>query len=332
MATTEELVALVEATEGGIRLEAARQLATHELSPAHAARVAGLFTTIVGDEWDIRWPLHIAARGLVAISRAPARDHGLATWDAASERALATVEATADPLRAEILTGAIEDAIAAGVSLDPRLRTWCERWADRDDVLGSSSRLAIAGFRHRAGEDVRPAVYRVDLGEGDEPPFPFAIAGVPIDSERDLDRAPRPPGLAYFRHQFGGYACLHETWLGYGVALPPQLADRVRELAAPLWGTRGESLTAAQLEPWAPLFQGAPYEGWEALMISRTLPPLPRLGGWPVLEFTHPWRDYVELAGAPVALGDSFGDANVTALRALGLGEPGVAILWGNSD
>ncbi len=358
-AATRELVDFFLDGDPGTRLEIARALARRVLPVDVRSRVAALILddSLEGAESFVRWPLAIAAQALL---------------DQPAEEAFALAEpllhvnASSRPFdrwRAEVLVGAVEQALAdrsalvdKTVVVDPRFRSLCEQLQRNDPSLANVAAQAIDGFRHFDGEDVEPVARTVSLGEDDDPPFPFLIAGFPVETweqRKEINAVlctlarGRPPGLAWFEHQYGGLACLQAQILGYGVVAPdaPPFAGVLAALSEAWWETRGESMTPPDLYAWSGRLAGLlPPEGAEsgaeALLVSGPCAPIQTLGGYEVLGFGYkgaPWRSYVDAGFEPdITRRGPYGDAHERMLlhmgEALGLGRPRVVLLWGNSD
>lgn len=360
--------ALVDFFDGGdelVRFTAAQALAGREVPPDLRARVAAV---IFGEELDrepmrAHWPLRCAARAL--LDQPAAR----AFSEAAPLLQITSSSSRYARVRAEVLLGAVEDRLVRCASLaatgsaelgrclpDARFRAIAADVARADPSLSPVATMVIDGFRHFAGEDVSPIARHVGLGEGDDKPFPFLVAGFVVATRAQqeaitvaLEPLARgaPEGLCWFEHQYGGYSCLQATLVGYGVVLPddPSTSAAIAAVAETWNFTHGEPMTPPDLVEWsnrlgAVLQPEGVMTGAEALLVSHPCAPLGVLAGLEVLCFGKalaPWHSYVDL-GVRQEVGRCgvYTEAHEGVLlrlgAALGLGRPSVALLWGNSD
>jgi hypothetical protein len=197
------------------------------------------------------------------------------------------------------------------------------------------------------------AVIDVDLGEDDDPPFPFLVAGFVAGenvAEADLLAAfarrvaGMPPGACVYRHQYGGLTCHQATLVGYGVDVPADDAVRtaIAEIIARWWESFGEPIEPRELQRWqralGTMLPGGVRGGEEAFLRSLEGPPISCLRGLPVVRPVPdlPGELRMELPGeGQVTLAGVYGDEHERALQQVGedVGTtPIVALLWGNSD
>lgn len=328
---TRALVALTEDEDEAIALEAARALLPRSLPPSLGERID---STNIGES-VAHWLYACAAKAILddAPDRAYAR--------LAPHLEPRAIETSLGRIRAEQILGQLEKRLAASWRSrvvpppDPRFLAVCES-------LGELGSYVHTAFVVMAGGEPDPSPRNIELGEDDDPPFPFLIAGFALPS-RDAPRvAHAAPNLCFFRHQYGGLACLHDTFLGFAVVPPPTVvaSERVRRLRDACWDPYGEAFTEPELREWSEAFEGFPSfeRGAEAMLVSRECDPISVLRGLDVLAFgtnEPPWRRWVDLTLTPdVTPSGVYGDAHDAALAALGLGlgRPRIIYLWGNSD
>jgi hypothetical protein len=196
--------------------------------------------------------------------------------------------------------------------------------------------------RPRSQRAIPPHLLGVDLGQDDDPPFPFAIAGYALDGATPAAFDGAPAGLVIYHHQYGGLSCLQATWVGFGLVIPAAHRPAIDAVARAWSDTRGEPMPPGERTAWstrlAAVFPAGIDTAHEALIVG-TGPGLATLRGFPILlpQPPAPWRQWMAL-GSPddVAIGDGLSDVHERALAALGeqlgAGLPRIAILWGNSD
>jgi hypothetical protein len=301
-----ELVELVERGEPSVRLKAARAVDGQHLPTELRRRLAQLwFEEIGADEQLARWIYRRAAEALLA-------DDDGAAFTAAAPR----LDAASSQRRAGALLSALEHRLAAyhagalATAPDRRWRPACEALIGAaDEELNVRAQLTSRAFATIAGEPLPPTLRTVELGEGDDPPFPLFVAGFGVGFDMVVDDQPLPPGtpegLSVFEDQFGGLACLHERMVGYAIPLPPVIS------ASEAWGrlcsvwrdTQGEEMTAPDRAEWhaalAPLLPLPPLtHGFEALIWTAPCEPCDVLGGLDVLAFGRrvPWRRRIDLS------------------------------------
>lgn len=360
---TRALVALLEHDQPSVRLEAARAIFPRPLPNDVRAQVAaylrfapkGMAPEI--DEQLLRWVYACAAKAALEQpqERAFAEIAPLLEANAAGR--------TAGRVRTEKILVQLEEKLSScwktgvrqhdGAFPDPRFVAIAE-WIhvnSTEESLRCMARLVIDGFRFLEGSATEPVFKHVELGGDADAPFPFFIAGFVAPREDASASVERdrlaPAGLCCFEHQFGGLSCLHESLLGYGVAIPPNLqsSEPLRRLRQALFESLGEPMTEAELKQYRDALGGpAPFpeleRGNEALLVSQECEPMETLRDARVLSFgcaNAPWRPRVDLSVDPdVSTGGPFTEAHAAALsrlgEALGLGRPRIAYLWGNSD
>jgi hypothetical protein len=358
-AATRELVDFFVDGDDGTRREVARALAKRTLPDDVRARVAALILddTFDGAEGVNRWGLTVAAQALLALPVEEAFALAEPLLDVtASSRSF-------DLQRAETIVIALEALLALWSTqadevwfVDHSFRRLCEQIRQDDSWLAHMAAQAIDGFRHFDGEAVEPIARNVSLGEDGDPPFPFLVAGFPVETlaqRTEIETAlgavarGRPPGLAWFHHQYGGYACLQERILGYGVVPPAgaPFAEVLAALSETCMGSFGDPMTEPELLVWSGRLAGIlPPEGAargaEALLVSPPCAPIHTLAGRDVLGFGYegaPWRRDIDMGFEPDLrpvgpYQDDHERVLVSVGEALGLGRPRVALLWGNSD
>ncbi len=268
--------------------------------------------------------------------------------------------------RAWFVLGEIEDCLAVASTLrgpererampDPRFRALCEplQQSHQEDLRYLATKV-VKGFRYFQGEEVRPALSYVWLGQGDTPPFPFLVAGFRMDGgARGLTGAweesgPIPPeGLCWFDHQYGGYTCSQAAFLGYGVVAPdtPRTSAALEELVRTSFGTWGEEMTSEERSAWAERLSDVlpppgVEQGFEGMLLGHPGAPLHTLRGADVLGFgttRAPWRGVVHTSAhdPDIVRCGRYDEAHEQVLTSLGqtfgLGKPRIIVLWGNSD
>jgi hypothetical protein len=361
-AATRELATFFEHLDLSVKADAARSLFPRLRPEDLRERVADLPGIVrFEDRASLEgWPLRFAAMALLSQDPRKAfeeaepllRMPALAT--SMGERiGAALLSGLEDMLdQASVLTGTERERAMP----DPRFRALCEDLQKSHEALRFMATLVVDGFRYFGGEYVRPPARYVDLGEDEDPPFPFLVAGFPIEDsakEREVEAAlaarghTGPTGLCWFEHQYGGYSCLQATFLGYGVRLPgsPSALATLQELMRTWYGTHGEPMTAPELaERGASLRDFLPppgaESGAEGVLIGYPGAPLQCLRDAEVLEFgatRAPWRPRTDVGHDPDIIPcGRYGEAHEQRLVSLGytldLGAPRVIILWGNSD
>ncbi len=265
--------------------------------------------------------------------------------------------------RARALLRTIEDAIGTASvedreeddedapAIDPRWRAPVEALVDVREI-GDVALAAAKALRWLTGDFELPRVVSVNLGEGDDEPFPFFVAGfeLPYGFVLDEARLASIPGTARvhsFAHQCGGYACHQASFLGIAVRAPAGLfaADPAAALADAWLDSHGEPMTDPDLEEWTRAIRAhvavpAFASGQEAILVTVACFPAASLRGLSTLHFrarARPWEG-VHFYGPPPAIEDAgpYDDAHDASLAelgdALGLGRPRIILLWGNSD
>ncbi len=185
----------------------------------------------------------------------------------------------------------------------------------------------------------------VELGEHDDPPFPFLVIGFERDPH-EPPIGPLPDGVYAFQHQYAGYSVWNTLLVGYGVALPASFeADEdVRRLLQSCIGTSGE-LPAVDRGAFEDalarhLRRRVRFEsGCEALLLGEPDPICASVLGLPSLRFVSlgaPWRPIYADRPGQVTSGEPLSASHVKALVALGerlgQGAPRIMLVWGNSD
>jgi hypothetical protein len=362
-AATRELVAFLEHDQPSVRLEAARAIFPRHLPMDLRAHVGAYLRYAPEDlppeveDQLLRWLYSCAAK---AVLEAPPER---AFAEMAPLLEASALESKAGRLRAEQIFLQLEEKLAwcwkarvrqhDAALPDPRFLAVCESVCASSD--GESIRflthLVIDGFRFLEGKAIEPVFKHVELGEDGDVPFPFLIAGFVLRQEDPIASVERdrwvPASVCCFYHQFGGLGCLHETLVGYGVAVPPNLQDSepLRRLREAWFESQGEPITHPELQEWHKALGGPesfpPLErGNEALLVSHECEPVKALRDLRVLSFgsaNAPWRPRIDLSVDPdVSIGGAYTETHDAALLrlggALGLGRPRIIYLWGNSD
>lgn len=361
-AATRELATFFENLDLSVKVAAARDLFPRLPPEDLRRRVADLPGNVrLGDGASLEgWPLRFAAAALLS------QDASKAFQDA---EPLLRMPALGTPPGERIgaaLLSMLENRLDHTATLtgterelampDLRFRALCEDLQKSHEELRFMATLVVDGFRYFQGEYVRPPARYVDLGEDEDPPFPFLVAGFPIEDsakEREVEAALAaeghvgPTGLCWFEHQYGGYSCLQGTFLGYGVRLPdsPSALAALQEVIRTWYGTQGGLMTAPELaECSARLSDFLPPQGAESgaegVLIGYPGAPLQRLRGAEVLEFgatRAPWRPRTDVGHDPdITPCGRYDEAHEQRLMSLGhalrLGQPRLILLWGNSD
>lgn len=195
------------------------------------------------------------------------------------------------------------------------------------------------------------SVLKVELDEGETPPFPFLIAGFIVDEpvgreillaafERRI--ATMPPGVSEYRHQYDGHACKQASLVGYGVDVPDDPAVRAGiQRIISTWGKVGGHTITGGLgtsEVLRTMLPGGSGVGHEALLRSAKGAPISCLRGRPIVRPIPeaPGDRKVEiLSSEQVTLEGSYSDEHERVLQEVGAevgATPIVALLWGNSD
>lgn len=336
---TRALVTLLEDEDEAIALEAARAVHPRSVPPDLRARVGALLAATPAEYHLTRWLYSCAAK---AVLEEPPERAFATLAPLLEEHAL---ETNAGRIRAEKILGEIEEKLASSWRAkaarvpDYRFLAVCESLSTRasTEELRDLASFVRGAFLVLEGRAPTPSPRNVELGEGDNPPFPFFVAGFPLPNGTAPRIAESIPGLFLFGHQYGGHACRQDAFLGFAVAPPSAIiaSDSLRRLREASFGSRGDSFTESELDDWHEALRGfPPFErGAEALLVSHECEPLAALRGFDVLAFGAPWRTDIDLTVTPdVTTTGVYGDAHDAALLALGLGRPRIVYLWGNSD
>jgi hypothetical protein len=219
------------------------------------------------------------------------------------------------------------DASCPPVPVDPRWRAVVRERECRPDDVGALAAAILRAWTWYEGGPPTP-VREVELGEGDDPPFPFMVLGWETDAPVGDDDA-----ICSFFHQYGGYACLHARLVGLPLALPewgPEAAGLAREHGF----TAGERLDDGVLRAWGRALGLRVLRGWEALLVAerpvgmRTLLRLRRVWApwWPLLDVAS--TNAAQVTPEPCAPGH----VAAIARRERELGPASAFVLWGNTD
>jgi hypothetical protein len=312
---------------------------TDQVSPEGLALIRGLLDVLVQAEapepmWSYR--VSIGARLVLTVMDDPG------AFDELSGR-------LGGPEAAGILRAVEEHLQAASESVTPPVASPIDaRWGEvaralstRTDDAGLEARLIADGLDWFRGV-LAPYPRQIDLGEGEDPPFPLLIVGWDDPGlSICLDALPGEPVHA-FDHQYGGYACLQARIIGVPLPLLEGQGDAIARLAAAWWETSGNAMSAPDLLEWSTALGMDLEAGCEALLTGRPPPHLGNFYGRPCLRLRARragWHRHLEICGPRDVLVDEgvpFLDEQAARLLSLGerlgLGPPRPFILWGNSD
>lgn len=310
------------------------------------APVRGLLDALVEAEapgWEWAYRVNLGARLVLTVM------DGAGAFDELAGR-------LEGPQAAGVLRAVEEHLQAASEDVTPpAMPPVDERWEEvakgqsaRTDDAGLEARFIVDAFAWFRGELI-PYPRLIDLGEGDDPPFPFLVVGWEVGGiSLPLGTLPGEPGalpgepVHAFDHQHGGHACLQARLIGIPLSLPEWRGDAVARLAAAWWETPGNAMSGPDLAEWSAAL-GMEFEaGCEALLTGRQQAHLGDFYGrsWLRLRARRAgWHRCLEIWSAgsvAVEEGGLFLEEQASALTSLGerlgLGHPRPFIVWGNSD
>lgn len=142
---------------------------------------------------------------------------------------------------------------------DPRWRVLMNPRHAPDYFFARQVALTERALMYLAGEHERTRLVEIAL-PGDEggpldPPMPVLLVGVPCATGEAHLHAVReqfpcgdaPPGLALFRHQYGGFPCMQYALIGYACAPPQELASVLEPFTSETCGEAFDDLTMREL-------------------------------------------------------------------------------------
>jgi hypothetical protein len=331
---------------------------------------AGLIPALSDERFAVeeslaRIPMRVAARA--AIAALPPDDLADLLEPLLADSALATAHGR---VRAEEILDELEEALARAFLRSheseededhdeanfptrppaPLLATRCDELALRADRIGTRARMCRDGYRAHVGWFVAAPFTEIHLGEGNDPPFPCALAGfvmppgLPRSRVYDAITSLDPPfGLGYFHHATGGIALHYQRLVGYLVTLTNAQKKAVATIATAVGHTAGDAISDEQRlasnSALASIAPGGIESGKEALLVGAPSSPLTSLRNHVALVARPAvvWREYVHEVDKNTFEADGVYDeareaALVSVGTALDIGDPRVLLLWGNSD